>query len=326
MREILKTVLSEGKKVAAAPGSYNTPLGIAKFVETLDGDEDVLIFELGEYYPGDVRTLCEFVEPKWGVITGVNEAHLEKFGTLDKTAATVFELADYVGIQPLYVNGENVSARERAPQTAVLYSREGVDEWRVTDAHTGLSGTRFMLRKGPLAVSVHSELLGMHAVGPIAAAVHMALALGLTVAQIEEGVRRTKAFDHRLEPKTDGSGVVTLDDSYNGNPDGVAAVIDFLASLKGRRFYVTPGLVEMGDRTEEVHRDIGKRLAHAGIEQVVLIRNSVTPSIEAGLTEAGYSGTVTWFDDALDAYGALPHMTVAGDIVLLQNDWPDQYN
>ena len=47
MREILRATLSAGKKVAAPPGSYNTPLGIARFVEKLSGEEDVLIFELG---------------------------------------------------------------------------------------------------------------------------------------------------------------------------------------------------------------------------------------------------------------------------------------
>src|SRR3989344_4805741 len=100
MREILKTVLAEGKKVAAPPGSYNTPLGIAQFVRTLSGDEDVLIFEFGEYYPGDVRKLCELVEPHLGIITGINEAHLEKFKTIERTAATIFELADYLSEGP----------------------------------------------------------------------------------------------------------------------------------------------------------------------------------------------------------------------------------
>src|SRR3989344_5864679 len=55
IREILKTVLSEGKKIAAPPHSYNTPLGISQFVKTLKGDEDILIFELGEYYSRDIR-------------------------------------------------------------------------------------------------------------------------------------------------------------------------------------------------------------------------------------------------------------------------------
>ena len=284
MREILKTVLSAGKKVAAPPESYNTPLGIAKFVKGLTGDEEILIFELGEYYPGDVRKLCRIIRPDWGVATGVNEAHLEKFKTLDCTARTIFEFGEFLNGKQLYVNGESELARKYAPSGSVQYDRAGVGAWRVLDAKTSLDGISFVLVENGSRLEMQSKLLGLHNIGPLAAAADIALRLGFSPAQVEEGVRKTKPFDHRLEPKTDTSGIVTLDDSYNGNPDGVRAVIDFLASLKGhRRFYVTPGLVEMGPRKEEVHREIGRELAAAGIEKTILIRNSVTPYIEEGL-------------------------------------------
>ncbi|MBI5456492.1 UDP-N-acetylmuramoyl-tripeptide--D-alanyl-D-alanine ligase [Candidatus Kaiserbacteria bacterium] len=325
MREILKTVLSEGKKLAAPGGSQNTPLGIAKFVSTLKGDEDVLIFELGEYYPGDVSKLCKIVRPTIGIITGVNEAHLEKFKTLERTAATIFELADYLNGETVYVNGENDISRGEARESHVLYSREGAASWKVSNPHTGLDGTSFVLTRGDVRIEAHSKLLGLHHIGPLAAAADIASRLGLAPQEVQAGISKTHAFDHRLEPETEGAGVTTLDDSYNGNPDGVKAVIEFLATLKGRRIYVTPGLVEMGARKEEVHKEIGRQLAQAGIEKVILIRNSVTPFIERGLKESGYKGELIWFDEGLAAYKALPQMTVKGDIVLLQNDWPDQY-
>jgi len=43
------------------------------------------------------------------------------------------------------------------------------------------------------------------------------------------------------------------------------------------------------------------------------------------LKDAGYAGKLLWFNDALQAFSSLPHLTVKGDVVLLQNDWPDQY-
>jgi len=415
MREILKAVLSAGKKVAAPPESYNTPLGIAKFVKGLHGDEEILIFELGEYYPGDVQKLCRIIHPDWGFVTGVNEAHLEKFRTLDRTARTIFEISAFVDKERLYVNTESRTYLKTTPSAIVadcrkaeaqgrrrirgyddsrsnegiaaigpipqgcgsfarslrcfgkavalllsfprawrsgkracnadrgsfeigslaekyaspgnmLYSHRGVGDSRVMDAKTGLDGTSFTLIQDDSRLEMHSKLLGLHNVGPLAAAADIALQLGLSPAQVEEGIRKTAPFDHRLEPKIDASGVITLDDSYNGNPDGVGAVIDFLASLAGhRRFYVTPGLVEMGSRTGEVHREIGRELAAAGIEKTVLIKNSVTPYIEEGLREKKYQGEILWFDDALAAFAALPLMTVKGDVVILQNDWPDQY-
>ena len=326
MREILKTVLSEGRKVAAPPHSYNTPLAISRFIKTLSGDEDILIFELGEYYPGDIRSLCRLVQPTIGIITGVDEAHLERFKTLERAAATVYELAEYLGTKPLYVNGESELAKGHARMGDILYSQGGVEAWRVELAKTDLDGTSCVLIKDNITLTVHSSLLGLHQIGPLAAAAHIGLSFGLAPNQVQNGIHKISPVAHRLEPKTDAAGVITLDDSYNGNPDGVNAAIAFLASLNGhRRWYVTPGLVEMGSRTEAVHKQIGRRLTEAKIEKVILIKNSVTSFIATGLQEAGYQGEILWFDDALAAYAALPQLTVKGDVVLLQNDWPDQY-
>jgi len=330
MREILNTVLAEGKKVASPPFSYNTPLAIARFIGELQGDEEVLIFELGEYYPGDVMRLCKLIDPHIGVITGVNEAHLEKFGTLEKTANTIFELAEYLKKRPVYINGENEIARRHAKivlKNHIFYSREGAGDCRIENQKSDLRGTSFGLVLDGVKSRVKSQLLGLHNVGPLADPAPIVCQLGFNRKQIETGLAKTKAFSHRLEPQEDKTGVITLDDSYNGNPDGVRAVIDFLESLQGhRRWYVTPGLVEMGSRTAEVHREIGKRIAEARLEKVVLIKNSVTPFIEQGLREARYAREIVHFDDALQAYAALPHLTVKGDVVLLQNDWPDQYS
>ncbi len=326
MREILKTVLSEGKKVAAPPHSLNTPLGISRFVNARKGDEEILIFELGEYYPGDIRKLCNLVKPEIGFITGVNEAHLEKFKTLERTAKTIFELADFLAENPVYVSGENALARRNARSGHIVYDRTHTGNWNIEEQKTDLTGTSFTLVKDNSRLELQSRLLGLHHIGPLAAAVDLAYKLGLSKEQIIRGVSKTKAFPHRLEPKTDHVGVITLDDSYNGNPDGAKAVIAFLASLEGhRRFYVTPGLVEMGTRTKEVHKEIGRCLAKANIEKVILIKNSVTPYIEEGLKETMYQGEIVWFNDATAAFAALSHMTAQGDVVLLQNDWPDQY-
>jgi UDP-N-acetylmuramoyl-tripeptide--D-alanyl-D-alanine ligase len=330
MKEILKTVLSgngtDDRKVAAPPHSHNTIIGTDRFLDTLVGDEKILIFELGEYYQGDVYKLCRLIDPGIGIITGVNEAHIVRFKTLDRTVKTIFELADWIGSRPLYVNGENDLTRNSARQGDSIYSREGVGSLKVSGACTDLSGVKFVVSIDGRQIGFESKLLGLHHIGPLVAAVDMALSLGLSVDEIKQGVSKTKPFDHRLEPKTDSQGVTILDDSYNGNPDGVKAVIDFLSSIKGRRrWYVTPGLVEMGLQTEAVHKRIGTLLAQAGIEKIILIRNSVTSFISQGLIDAGYKGEVIWFDDALTAFKALSHLTVKDDIVLLQNDWPDQY-
>ncbi|MEX2436942.1 MAG: Mur ligase family protein, partial [Candidatus Paceibacterota bacterium] len=136
MREVLKTVLSAGKKVSAPPHSYNTPLGINKFVKNLKNDEDVLIFEFGEYYPGDIEKLSNIVKPNIGIITGINEAHLKKFKNIESTISTIFEISDFVEAKNLYINGESKLAKENAPKESTIYSKEGVGNWKLEESET----------------------------------------------------------------------------------------------------------------------------------------------------------------------------------------------
>ncbi|MEK7083431.1 MAG: Mur ligase family protein, partial [Patescibacteria group bacterium] len=178
MREILKTVLSEGKKVAAPPHSHNTVLGISQFIHTLKGDEDILIFELGEYYPGDVRRLCDLVDPSMGVITGINEAHLQKFKTREQTVKTIYELADYLGEKPVYVNGENELAKNNMRSGHIAYSRTSVREWNIENQKSDLSGTSFTFAKNNIKWELRSALLGLHQIGPLVAACDIALTFG----------------------------------------------------------------------------------------------------------------------------------------------------
>lgn len=324
MKEILSAVLAEGKKVAAAPGNMNTPLGISRFVDGLDGTEDILIFELGEYYPGDIRDLCSLVQPDMGVITGINEAHLERFKTIDKTIATIYELADYLGSKPLWVNGESPLALGALRDGNSAYTHKGVGNLKVQHAKTGLEGTDFQIVGGGTKMRLHSDLLGMHNVGPLAAGIDLALSLGLTAKQVEKGIAKTKPFEHRMQP-TSAGGIWTIDDSYNGNPDGARVAIEFLSSIKGhRRVYVTPGLVEVGPATAVVHTQIGLELA-TKVDVVILVKNSATPFISEGLIAGGFKGKVLWYEDGLSCLNSLSQVTKSGDVVLLQNDWSDNY-
>ncbi len=324
-KENLAAILAEGKRVAATPGNMNTPLGISRFAQDLRGDEDVLIFELGEYYPGDIAGLCELVRPQLGVITGVNEAHLSKFKTLERTTAAIFELADYLKTGPVYKNGDNQQVRARAHTgDPLVYTSGGVNGWKVTHAQVNANSTAFTARKGRTAIHATTALLGRQQIGPLVAAIDIAGGLGLTPAQITAGIARTRPYDHRLQPRELG-GAWVIDDTYNGNVDGVRAGLAWLAEVPAaRRIYVTPGLVELGSRTAAVHRDIGRHVA-AAADVVVLMNNSVTAYIQEGLTAAGFSGELKIVDDPEHFYANLTHFVAAGDVVLMQNDWTDNY-
>lgn len=323
IKEILAVVLSEGKKVAATPGNMNTPIGMSRFANKLQGDEDILIFEYGEGKVGDVRQLARLSKPNMGVITGVNEAHLSSFKTLDNTANTIFELEDFVDADKLYVNGESRLAKKRAGKHP-LFDRKQAGGWRISRAATSVLGTEFVMRKADERINVSTSLVGLHTVGVTAVAAAIARELGLTVEQIEQGLRNVRPFEHRMEPKP-LHGAWIIDDTYNGNSEGIEAGLAFLKTADARRrVYVTPGLVEQGNQTQKVHEKIGE-LAAGSADVVVLMNNSTTEHIVAGLKRKKFNGRLTIIDDPLDFYTNLDLYTAHGDLVLMQNDWTDNY-
>ncbi len=326
MKELLNTVLSQGKKVAATPANKNVARSHAKFAEKLTGKEDILIVEFGEGAPGDVDRFSSTLKPDYGIITGIAPAHLDRYKTLERAAKDIFSLANYIDPTRLYINGESIEAVKYLKPGNQTYDRHGVLGWQVQDLKSNIAGLKFKLVKDKTTISITSSLIGKHQVGPLVLAVALALELGLTEAQVTQGVEAVKAYEHRMEPYS-LSGAWIIDDTYNGNLEGIRAGTALLADLDAKRkIYVTPGLVDQGRETKRVHEEMGKLIAEAKPDEVVLIDNSVTKYIINGLKTAGYTGRIEKQTDPLLYYGNLADFVASGDLVIMQNDWTDNYN
>lgn len=325
MKELLHNVLNAYKKTAATPGNFNTPLGIRKFVNNLQGDEAFLVFEFGEYYPKDISKLAHLVKPNYAILTGINEAHLEKFKNLDQTVKTFLEILEIVPAENLLVNQDSPLAKTHAPASSIFYSHNGIGNLTVDSPQTNLNGTSFILKNDNESYTLSSKLLGLHQIGPLFAVFYLCRKLGVSTELISKTLTATESFKHRLQPKTLPSGLTLIDDSYNGNPDGAKAAMNFLKTLRHKtRVYVTPGLVELGSKNASIHEQLGKHLANCA-DKVILIKNSTTPHLEAGLKSAGFTGSILHLNSMPDFFQQMDNLTTPNDVVLIQNDWPDNY-
>ena len=325
MKEILATVLGEAKKVAVTPANKNVASSHAIFARKLKGDEDILVIEFGEGQPGDVAQFSETVQPNLGVITGIAPAHLDHYPTLESAAKDIFSLADFLHNQNIYVNGESPAAKNYIKPDHHVYSSKGIDSWRVKNIKVGFEGTEFTLYRKNDQLKLKTALVGQHQIGPLAAAAVIALNLGISKGDIEKGVARTKPFEHRMQPLKIG-GAWIIDDTYNGNIDGMRVGLRLLNDLPAkRRIYITPGLVDQGVETERVHIELGNLITKAKPDKVVLMKNSATPFIQKGLKEGDYQGEVILEENPLDFYLNIEHFVAAGDVLLMQNDWTDNY-
>lgn len=325
MKELLLTVLSEGKNVAATPANKNVAISHAYFARKLTGDEDVLVIEYGEGAPGDVARFAATTKPTHAVITGLAPAHLDHYKTLHEAGEDIFSLADVVAPEHVYVNAESPASKEFIKPKFMTYDQNGALGWKVHDVKVGIDGTRFTLKKGSKTLKLHSGLLGRHQLGPLSLAAGLGDELGLTPKQIEAGIAKTMPYEHRMQPYV-LAGAWIIDDTYNGNIEGIRAGAALLHDLQAKRkVYVTPGLVDQGVETADVHEEMGRLIAGAEPDIVVLMKNSVTEFIQKGLEEKQFKGNVIVEDDPLLFYQNLALFVAHGDVVMMQNDWPDNY-
>ncbi len=326
MKELLLVVLSQNKKVAATPGNKNVPISHARWAAKLEGNEDVLLIEYGEAAPGDIPRFARTTHPDIAIITGLAPNHLDHYGSLESVANDLFSLKDYLDQKQIFVNAEPRAIKPYLKSTYETYDRQQALGWQVSDAAVTIEDTSFTMRKGKQTMHIKSGLLGRHQIGPLALVAGLSRQLDVSVAQIEAAMAETAPYEHRMQPKLLG-GAWIIDDTYNGSLEGFRAGLALLKELPAKRkIYVTPGLVDQGEETERVHLEIGRLIAAAQPDQVILMQNSATNYINKGLAAESYEGQVIVRSDPLEFYTQLDQYLAAGDLVMLQNDWTDNYH
>lgn len=324
MKELLLTVLGEGKKVAATPANKNVAISHAHFSKNLSGKEEILIIEYGEGAPGDVAHFAEITTPTHAIITGLAPAHLDKYKTLDAAARDIFSLADYLNGQNTYVH-QTTATQPYIKDEYRIFNQQGALGWQISNVKVHADHTDFVIQKGTQKLDLSSGLVGRHQVVFLTLVAALAMELGLSKDQVKDGISKTMPFEHRMQPYK-LAGAQIIDDTYNGNLEGIRAGTELLKELKAKRkIYVTPGLVDQGQENESVHTEVGRLIASAKPDLVVLMQNSATEFIKEGLKQGNFAGDVRLEDQPLEFYSNLSHFVAAGDLVLMQNDWTDNY-
>jgi len=331
---ILAELLKQKYNVLATPSSYNTPMGICLVVnEKLNPDHQVLVLEMGMRYRGDIEELCRIAPPDIGVVTTVGPAHLETMGTLDNIALEKGDLLAHMrsgGPAILNIDNEHTAAMaERATGDVWRVSVKGHSDADIT-AHNiqyDASGASFVVRDDTGSeATFETQLLGEHNVLNILLAVAVGREMGLRLRQMAHAVRRVEPIEHRLALRQEGA-VTVIDDAFNSNPVGARNAVNILSAFNGgRRVIVTPGMVELGERQAEENRRLGEHIAQRDVDLAVLIGDEQTAPIQEGLRARRFPDErLKVFPTFFDAQDFLKSYLRPGDVVLYENDLPDQY-
>lgn len=331
---IVAEIAKQRFNALATPGSYNTPMGICIVVNNhLKTDHQVLVLEMGMRYRGDIKELCAIAKPDISVVTSVGVAHLETMGSIENIALEKGDIVECLGtdgVAVLNVDNPYVAAmEERAPGKVWKVSAEGNEEADILARHVHYTpqGAHFEVEDDTgQRAPFQTRLLGRHNVLNILLGVAIGRQLGLRLRQIAHAVARVEPVEHRLQLINKGA-ITVIDDAFNSNPVGAKNAVEVLGAFKsGRRVIVTPGMVELGERQSEENRLLGEHMAHH-VDLAVLIGTDQTAPIVEGLRAQQFPEEQTKvFSSFFDAQAFLDSYLAAGDVVLYENDLPDQYN
>ena len=335
-KNILADILNIKYATLPTPRNLNTPYGLIMTINNyLDKFTDVFIAEMGAYVNGEIKELCNLVHPKYGILTRIGTAHLESFGSEENIRKTKFEL-----IESLPLDGIGVLNKDDPKQVSYKLKNKckilwiGIDNKDVDVYASNIKcssiGTTFdvTFKGDKKKYEFETKLLGKHNVYNILAGLALGHEFGISITKLQQAVRNIKQIEHRLELKKMGY-FYQIDDAYNSNPVGAKSALEVLSMMPGLKVVVTPGMVELGAKEDELNKEFGKQIATISkADYVVLIGEKKTIPIREGLKEENFDmDNLIVYNDVKEAYNFIRGIKTKKDIyALFENDLLDTYN
>lgn len=336
LKNIIKDILAMSYNCFATPKSINTLNGsMIQINNNLTKYEDVFISEMGAYVRGEIKGLCKLIKPKYGAITTIGLAHLETFGSEENIQKAKFELIESLPSDGLAVlNMDDIKQK-----TYKLKNKVRVKWVSIKDKDADLYASNIKYSKDGInftvkfkesneTVTFETKLLGSHNIYNILEALAFAEEFEVPFSKMQQAVKKLRPTEHRLEirPFPD---FTQIDDAFNSNPVGAKNALEVLSFMDGYKVVVTPGMIELGDREEELNKEFGKQIAEVA-DLVILVGEKKTAIIKEGLLEAGYnSDNIIVINNVRDSYLVLSELKRENKqniIALYENDLPDSYN
>lgn len=326
MKFFLSEIMKQKYNVLIPPKNFNTPMGIVKTIRSeLRGYHEYFICEMGAKKLGEIKELCDIVHPENGILTSIGPQHLESFKSIENIITTKFELYNNLSGGKCFVNLDNEYIRDNLPDDVITYGTVDGASYRGKVISVSRKGTTFSVTYPDGTEHTYTaNLLGSHNVVNLCGAIAAAKHFGVSDEEIEEGISRITPVPHRLE-MTDRGGITVIDDAYNSNPNGCRAALEVLGYFD-YKILVTPGMVELGEKEEELNREFGTEAAEV-CDFVILVGEKQTRPILAGLRDKGYPEEKIYVAETLgDAMNKVYSIeTDKKKAVLLENDLPDNY-
>jgi UDP-N-acetylmuramoyl-tripeptide--D-alanyl-D-alanine ligase len=275
LKDLLASATSTTFPTTASVGSFNNELGVPLTLVNAAADTECAVVEMGARGIGHITELCRTARPTVGVVTVVAAVHTEAFGTIDDIARGKGELVESLpasGTAVLHADDVRVAAMAARTEATVLTFGQDAGEVRAVDVTLDEHlHPRFTLRTPWGTTEVALAIAGRHQVINALGAAAAALAIGVPLDAVAEGLGGASISAMRMDLVTAAGGYRVLDDCYNANPTSMAAALHAIAELPAaRRFAVVGTMAELGPDEAPLHRDVATLAAELDVHLVAV--------------------------------------------------------
>lgn len=325
-KELTAALLGIRYRVLRNEGNLNNHIGLPLSLLELRRRPEVAVVELGMNHAGEIRTLVRISEPDFRVWTNVAEVHAAFFDSVEAIADAKAEILDGATAETeLVVNAADERAMARVagfPGRMTTFGLSGAADVRAAEvSDLGLEGTRSRLETAAGGGTLRTRLIGTGHVANALAAIAVALRFQVPIETILATVATLGPQPRRGEVARLGRGVTLVDDSYNSSPTALLSTLRSVGADRthDRRVAVLGEMLELGERSEALHRACGVAAAEAGFGPLVAIGGDSARALAAGALAAGLpASAVTTWTTSEDAAPAVSGLVQAGDLVLVK--------
>jgi UDP-N-acetylmuramoyl-tripeptide--D-alanyl-D-alanine ligase len=324
-KEVTSEFLEGRYRVVRNRGNFNNHIGLPLSLIELRRRPDLAVVELGMNHAGEISTLVRVAEPDVRVWTNVGEAHLGFFASVDAIAdakAEILERADASTLLVANADDPRISARTGAFRGRVVtFGIDADADVRARDVvDRGIEGTSARVSARTGVVDLSTPLVGKANLANILAATAVAEEFGVPLAEISAKASRLRPASHRGEIVRLASGITVVDDSYNANPTATRKALEVLASgSASRRIAVIGEMLELGERSPELHAGVGRAAAKSGVDVLLAVGGAPAKAMADAAIQSGMdAASVRHFPTSDEAAAAVVALVKAGDLVLVK--------
>jgi UDP-N-acetylmuramoyl-tripeptide--D-alanyl-D-alanine ligase len=291
-------------------------------------DVDVIVQELGTDGIGQIPHFGTYLNPDIAVVTAVSAEHMEFFKTLDAVAAEELAAANFS--KQALINRDDIEGKYAADLVngnINTYGTNDVAEYRFDtsdytfqDGFTGL----FIAPEFEQPIKTTLRVVGEHSIRAVVAAGAVASKLGLSSAEIANGMQKVRAVKGRMNILRGVNESIIIDDTYNSSPLAVESALRSLYQLQvPQKIAVLGSMNELGDTSAAEHENLAEWCDPIQLSHLITVGDEAAKYLAPAAMRRGCQ--VTSFKGPLEA-GAFVHKFLEkGGAVLFKGSQGDIY-